>query len=185
MSKRFSALRNFLNGTPDEDDEQDGAEDQGNEAGDDGEGDDAGEGGEGDEGSAGGDDGAEGDEGEGDAAPAAASADTMAERRRWARVLTSSAAEGRLEQATAMLVEGMSAGSIIRVLGSSPKESNTQLRSVPRHNLSSAPRGEGRDGSRAAESRKKALSGVNSGRKGKDTTSGNRRSGRAPTNQED
>ena len=151
---RFTALRNYLEGKPsnqeDEGQEQDGA------------GTGEGEGGEEEEEGAG--------EGAGDASDSAAStaaavrAATMAERKRWATVLTSTQAEGQEETACAMLVEDMSAAAILRVLGNAaPKNAvASRLRQTPRANIGgAAPQSEGRDSSAAAESRKKAIAATN------------------------
>ena len=71
-----------------------------------------------------------------------------AERKRWAQVLTHKSAEGREEDAAALLVEDLSASAIIRVLGNMGAVNKTaqRLGGVPRRNLGAAPSTEGRDG---------------------------------------
>ena len=102
-----------------------------------------------------------------------ATADTFAagvtaERKRWAEVLTSAEAEGKFALAADMLAEDMSADAIKRILkGQAKSSNNSRLASTPRHNLGAAPKGEGGEGEdRAAQSRKRAVQNVNTGRGG-------------------
>lgn len=184
---RFAALRNFLTGGDDQEDEGqngggeggEGAEDEAEEGAGEGEAEGTGEaeGGEQQEGSEG-SDSDEGGAGSGDANQGDAAAATMAERRRWATVLTHENATGRFESATAMLVEDMNADAIIRVLGTLPKENAaaSRLATTPRHSLGSAPSGEGGNDNGAAESRKRAVQQRNAGvGKGTKTTSAKQR----------
>lgn len=120
----------------------------------------------------------------------AAQTATANEARRWATVLSSDEADGRLELAVASLVEGvdegkqMSADSIIRLLGVSGKSNSaaSRLSTTPKRNLGgNAPSGESngqesRDA--AAASRKRALATVNARHgKGQVTTSAAARAG--------
>jgi hypothetical protein len=91
-----------------------------------------------------------------------------AERKRWAEVLTSAEAEGKFALAADMLAEDMSADAIKRILkGQAKSSNNSRLASTPRHNLGATPKGEGGEGEdRAAQSRKRAVQNVNTGRGG-------------------
>jgi hypothetical protein len=176
---RFAALRSFLAGGDDQEEEgQNPAGKPGEEDEAEGEGEGEGESqepGEGENQEPGEGEG-EGEEGAGEAAPnqGNASAATLAERRRWASVLTSSAAEGRFEAACSMLVEDMGADAIIRVLGGLGKDNPaaSRLASTPRHNLGAAPKGESGNDNSAAASRKKAVASRNAGI-GRNTTTTN------------
>lgn len=179
----FSNLRNLISGNADQSGEGQEPENDGALAeGDDGEG-NADEGdGEGQEA-----DGADGDQngdsqaaqfvGQGSLATASTvltnandtfAAGVTAERRRWAEVLTSEEAAGKFELAADLLAEDMPAASIKRVLKGQAASTGSRLKSVPRHDLRATPQSEGGEGTadRAAESRKKAVKNVNSGRGG-------------------
>lgn len=141
------------------------------------------------------------EEGQPSAPPAdtatAAQAATAAEARRWASVLASDAADGRLELATSLLAEGvdegkqLSADAIIRNLGFAGQDKQASMRNrlstTPQHKLGgNAPKGEGKDGSAASESRKKATAGVNRRvAKSADTTNGKERVGARAGKKED
>lgn len=174
MANRMTALRNFLNGSPDEDELDENAENENEEgAGSENE--------EGDESEDRNDDDADGqaEEGEeGETVAAAFRRGQLAERKRMAAVFTSEAAEGRLPHAANMLAEDLSADAIIRILGDIPTGNamSARLRQTPKKNLGSTPGGEGRDESSAKESRKKATAAVNAGKRGK-TTSANAKLG--------
>ena len=183
---RFSALRTLLTGEDGHDQEGQNQDEQ--ENGDEGEtgpeddednceaggAEDESQGDEG--GEAGGDEAA--NQGDAEAANQSAAAATKAERVRWASVLTHESAQGRFEAATSMLVEDMSADAIIRVLAKLPKENAAaaRLASTPRHNLGTAPQGEGGNDNAASASRRKAVNERNAGiGKGVKTTTAKQR----------
>ena len=164
--KRFSALRNWLNGEGAGEDQggqdqggQEGGEDQG---GDDQGGQDGGE-------DQGGQDqgGNQGNQGGGNQRPAADANHPQfahgvnAERRRWAQVLSSDPAATRTEAATALLIDDFPAERIIGMLPRMPQDQNTAalelLSRTPQHNLRGNANADGAEKDAGAASRKRAI----------------------------